>query len=768
MAFMQVRAGKLPIFAPSIKLEFLLMYTNLMFRAMVLMIICSSSSLFAQKPQAELGLAFGQPIEKEYLLQGNKRVDTRTGHSVVIYQTRSKLQRAEPEAMAQSYLWWNKGELGLTDDDLSNLKLHFVRESVVGTTIHLRQYWQGVRVQDAEVSLTVKPDLRVTMVHNFFAQDIDLADVSPAISADRAHALTVDYLNATGRLTDDTQELVILPQEGEARLAYRVRLNCLAPVGNWDAFVDAKTGEMLRVEDKAAYHKHHDEEKAFVPMPMMVDGTGNVFIPDPLSSAQVDYGDTGYTDNNDNTTPELIAQQVSVTLRDITLENGEYFLKGPWAEIVDIEAPFRGVFQQSTPDWSVDRDNNAFEAVNCYYHIDESMRYLNETLGLNIRPTNYTGGVRVDPSGFNGADNSRYNGGSQSLIFGDGGVDDAEDSDVIHHELGHGLHDWVTGGGISQNQGLSEGCGDYWAASYNRSLGDWEPTDPQYNWIFNWDGHNPFWNGRSCGISTTWSPNIPLGGIHAQGQVWATSMMLVYDAIGKTKTDIIFWEGLGMTNGNSNQNDAANAVYQAALSRPECTNAERQQVHTVLTDQGYQLPPFALPVSWLDVAATPQNKEVVVSWATASEHGSDYFEIERSLDGGRTFTNLGRVTAAGEATERTDYAFTDRSPAIGESAYRVRQADVDGTLGYSDVVTVTFGEQSLGALSPNPTNGWLRLQVPGEAPLQATVLDLEGRTLLQRQLGSEGGFSVLELPAGVYLLRYTLNREVVTRRFVKR
>jgi len=168
------------------------------------------------------------------------------------------------------------------------------------------------------------------------------------------------------------------------------------------------------------------------------------------------------------------------------------------------------------------------------------------------------------------------------------------------------------------------------------------------------------------------------------------------------------------------------------------------------------------------VAATPQNKEVVVTWTTAYESGSDYFEVERSLDGGRTFTGLGRVTAAGEATERTDYAFTDNSPVNGESAYRIRQADVNETVDYSNVVTVTFGEPSIGMLSPNPTNGWLRLRGIGEAPLQASVLDLEGRTLLRKQLGSGGGFSVTELPTGVYLLRYTLDREVVTRRFVKR
>ena len=49
------------------------------------------------------------------------------------------------------------------------------------------------------------------------------------------------------------------------------------------------------------------------------------------------------------------------------------------------------------------------------------------------------------------------------INFGEGGVDDAEDADVILHELGHGIHDWITNGSLSQVDGLSEGMADYWA-----------------------------------------------------------------------------------------------------------------------------------------------------------------------------------------------------------------------------------------------------------------------------------------------------------------
>ena len=97
-----------------------------------------------------------------------------------------------------------------------------------------------------------------------------------------------------------------------------------------------------------------------------------------------------------------------------------------------------------------------FNAVSAYYHIDSMMRYINLDLGIEVSPFMYEGGVQYDAYANNGDDNSYYSTWSQQLAFGEGGVDDAEDADVVIHELSHGLHDWLTGGGMSQEEGLSE------------------------------------------------------------------------------------------------------------------------------------------------------------------------------------------------------------------------------------------------------------------------------------------------------------------------
>jgi hypothetical protein len=184
----------------------------------------------------------------------------------------------------------------------------------------------------------------------------------------------------------------------------------------------------------------------------------------------------------------------------------------------------------------------------------------------------------------NDADNSHYLGGTQRLAFGDGGVDDAEDADVIVHELGHGLHDWITGGGLSQTEGLSEGVGDYFASSYGRALNNWTPAEAPYFWMFHWDGHNPFWPGRITDYHTDVDyPNLGSPSPHIPGQYWASCNLLAHDAIGRAKMDKAMLLGLGLTNSSTNQADAAQAVLTAMDADASYNQADLVAVHTVYT-----------------------------------------------------------------------------------------------------------------------------------------------------------------------------------------
>ncbi len=538
-------------------------------------------ALAKRPPEPRPGLEVLPDESEPSLRTGTSRISGETGAPLALYRVNYAVRAAEPEAMARQYLAENAATLGLRRVDLSDLAHKGTRDGAATTTVRFMQTHQGVPVYGSELAVTLDRQARVTFVMNSYKPRVELPTVSPTLGPAAARRIALDHLGVQARPRWERMDLVVWHAKGRSRLAHRLRLEPGTELtGDWEVLVDATNGEVFRAQDRACYHRSHAPTAT---------GTARVFAPDPLSSAQVNYGATGYVDGGDADTAQLTAQLASVNLLDIDFTGGIHTLKGPFAEIQDFEAPFKGLFTQASSNFETTRSPDLFEAANTYFHIDAFMRYVNTPgpggLGLTVMPYQYSGGVRFDPHALNGADNSYYSSGTGRVAFGEGGVDDDEDADVIIHELGHGLHDWVTNGGLSQVNGLSEGCGDYVAVSYSRAYNQWPSAAPQYNWVLDWDGHNPFWNGRV----TNW-PNLYPGGltgqIHTDGQIWATCLMRIWNQLGRQKTDKVFLEGLGMTTGSTNQDDAAQALMQAAFDLGY-TPAEQLIMYNEFTATGY-------------------------------------------------------------------------------------------------------------------------------------------------------------------------------------
>jgi len=546
----------------------------------VIGLVGATPEAIAKRLPEDPGLEKGLDPAEPYARLGDKRVSTTTGVPIALYRVNYRVAPGSGEAMATQYLRENAGALRLRSD-LSDLRYRSTRETTVNRTVRFEQRYQGIPVLDAEIAVSLDRNATVTFVMNGYKPGVALANTAPAVSAARARELALDYLGARQGVSWERTELVV-HHRGASRLAHLVEVvPRVAPLGNWRVLVDAQTGEVFQARDLACYQ--HPQ----APQAPTVDGTATVFDPDPLSTAGATYGDAGFVDGNDADTVQLTGQLLGRPLRDITFSGGVHSLVGPWAEIRDIEAPFTGLFTQPGSDFSSTRSPQLFEAANTYYIIDTYMRHMNATLGVTVHPTAYPGGVQYDPHGFNGADNSHYLSGPEQLAFGEGGVDDDEDADVIVHELGHGIHDWVTNNGLSQEEGLSEGLGDYFAASYSRSFGQWPPASPQYNWVFSWDGHNPFWPGRITNYGAHY-PDGLTGQIHTDGQIISTSLMRIWDGIGRQQTDRVVLVGLGMTNSGTNQEDAAQAMMQAAFDLGY-TAAEQLIMFNEFTATGYNV-----------------------------------------------------------------------------------------------------------------------------------------------------------------------------------
>jgi FG-GAP-like repeat len=185
---------------------------------------------------------------------------------------------------------------------------------------------------------------------------------------------------------------------------------------------------------------------------------------------------------------------------------------------------------------------------------------------------------------------------------------------------------------------------------------------------------------------------------------------------------------------------------------------------TTLYSNVVQLAPTPLPVEL--VAFTGKLRPdggAQLSWATAQEKSSACFQVERSLSG-RTFEPVGRVTAAGNSTQRRDYTFADTRPLGQATYYRLNQVDQDGTEHYSSVVVVSpTGTRLALTCWPNPAavSEQPSLRLSGltdlSAPVRFTVRSAVTSQLVASQELSAATTVECTLPAtglapGVYLI----------------
>lgn len=168
-----------------------------------------------------------------------------------------------------------------------------------------------------------------------------------------------------------------------------------------------------------------------------------------------------------------------------------------------------------------------------------------------------------------------------------------------------------------------------------------------------------------------------------------------------------------------------------------------------------QCMPMVLPVELLEFKGWPEAGRTMLSWATASEHGSKEFVVERSLDLA-TFEAIATVPAAEQSTTRMDYAATDETPAIGMAYYRLRMVDLDGSKRFSDLIAVEHrSDQQRLRIHPNPSSGTIHVELPrSDEPItRLTLRDMSGREVRSLALdGAPASVTLQDLDPGTYLL----------------
>jgi uncharacterized protein (DUF1501 family) len=177
--------------------------------------------------------------------------------------------------------------------------------------------------------------------------------------------------------------------------------------------------------------------------------------------------------------------------------------------------------------------------------------------------------------------------------------------------------------------------------------------------------------------------------------------------------------------------------------------------------------PVNLPLDLISFRAEKLNEaDAHLTWATASEQNTAYFDIERSKDG-LLFRKIDVQNAAGHSHEMIEYDYIDRNLPIQSSStfyYRLKMVDLDGQFTYSETRAVSY-DNSQAALdfivSPNPsTDGSFTLhfnqEIPEGAEFDIAVTDVYGRLMLSGLFPIEGSSfycdSLLGTQAGNYYI----------------
>jgi Zn-dependent metalloprotease len=426
-----------------------------------------------------------------------------------LYEIESAPSAKKPREVAQAFLKKVARDLQIAPD-LSQLKFDKVKQSLLGSHVLFQQQHAGQAVSGAWVRVDIDREGRVYNVQNDLIPQVTLKRAARPARAARTAAPALDEAairEAARAAVGDGQGEVIeaeacfVPRDGVPRAAWKVIVVRRRPRGEWKLYLDPQ-GVVFEI----------------VPLLKHALGQGRVFDPNPV----VRLNDTSLSD----TAHVPDAAYSLVSLPDVAAGGT---LDGPF---VTTRLTTQRVRRKSRR-FVFRRGQRAFKEVMVYFHIDRAQRHI-QSLGFdNVlnKP------VEVDVDG-TPDDNSFYSPTDKSLTFGTGGVDDAEDADIILHEYGHAIQDdQVPGFGQSRECGaMGEGFGDFLAASF---FSDAKPQALKPT-VGNWDAVAYSGDEPPCLRRLDSNKKYPRdmhGEVHDDGEIWSACLWEVRAALGRLQAE---------------------------------------------------------------------------------------------------------------------------------------------------------------------------------------------------------------------------------------
>jgi Fungalysin metallopeptidase (M36) len=258
-----------------------------------------------------------------------------------------------------------------------------------------------------------------------------------------------------------------------------------------------------------------------------------VFAPNPVA----DLGIQTLTDQKDadyfSADPALRKAYHQVTLTNL---DGSGTLTGDYAKVLSETGK-----AATGTSFVYTRDQDQFEQVMGYYWVTRAQLYI-QSLGFGSTLPAVNKRQQLLRMNQFGGDNSFYREGTGKLTItlGKGGVDDAEDAEVIVHEYGHSVQDnQVPGFGSTPDAGaIGEGFGDYLAVTVSAH----EAPTADEPCVADWDSTSYTSTTPHCLRRVDGTKHYPEdleGEVHADGEIWSRALWDIRTALGAKLADTI-------------------------------------------------------------------------------------------------------------------------------------------------------------------------------------------------------------------------------------
>jgi Zn-dependent metalloprotease len=173
--------------------------------------------------------------------------------------------------------------------------------------------------------------------------------------------------------------------------------------------------------------------------------------------------------------------------------------------------------------------------------------------------------VRIDQFG---GDNSFFRDTKTDITYGKGGVDDAEDAEVIVHEYGHSVqHAQVPDFGTNLESGsIGEAFSDYLAVVVT-SWAAGVPTKTPEACVADWDSTSYTSTVPHCLRRVDGTKHYPEdvdGEVHDDGEIWSSALWAIHQALGDVKASTLIVDAQFSFAKDTSFRDAALATVAAA------------------------------------------------------------------------------------------------------------------------------------------------------------------------------------------------------------